>query len=116
MAYEMTGKIKFISETETFASGFSKRFLVIEKDDGKYTNDYGVQAFKENVSKFDGLNVGEEVTVEVFDNTIGKVREYNGKWYSDMPTVVNIERMGDASEVPAEPAPSVDEDDDQIPF
>jgi hypothetical protein len=115
MAYELTGKIKFISETQTFASGFCKRFMVIEKEDGNYTNCYGVEALKENVSKFDGFNIGEEVVVSVFENSLAKVREYNDKWYSDMPTVMKVERMGDASEVP-EPAPKADEPEDDIPF
>ena len=36
MAYELTGKIKLLQETQTFGSGFQKREIVLTVDDGKY--------------------------------------------------------------------------------
>ncbi len=36
MSYELTGKIKLIQDEQTFASGFTKREMVVTVDDGRY--------------------------------------------------------------------------------
>jgi len=107
---EITGTIHEVGNTEEFASGFKKRHLILEVIEGAYTNHYGVQVFKDRVSIFDKLEKGMDVTVEVFDNTVGKVREYNGAWYSDMPTCMKV-HVNDAE---AE-TPHGDQEDD-VPF
>jgi len=104
---DITGKVKFIGEIEIFKSGFQKRLLVVENADGDYTNQYGCEAFKDNVNRFDGLSVGQEVTVTVFDNTVGKCHEYNGRWFADLPTAMKVH-------VETDPAPEADAE--SIPF
>lgn len=113
MAYELTGEIKHISETEVFASGFQKRFLILEAQDGDYKNEYGFQVMKDNVDKYDSLSVGQEVTVHF---NLGRSREYNSKWYADMHTAWKVEAVGSAPA--SEDVPPVDDDglDEEIPF
>ena len=62
--YELTGKIRRIGELQTFASGFTKREIVVEQPGGErgpvpapvvFTND--------DVSLVDGLAVGAEIKV-----------------------------------------------------
>jgi len=48
------------------------------------------------------------VTVTVFDNTVGKCHEYNGRWFADLPTAMKVH-------VETDPAPEAD-DDCGIPF
>ena len=107
---EMTGKVVHVSEIETFESGFSKRFIVLEAEDGKYTNQYGFQVFKDKCSILDGIKEGQEATVKY---NLGTVREYNGKWFSDMHKAWKV----DVVEVPdgASERPAIDQDDD-VPF
>ena len=97
---EIKGNVKFVGETEVFDSGFQKRLLVIESIDGDYTNQYGCEVFKDNVTRFDGLTVGEAVTVTVFDNTVGKCHEWNGRWFGDLPTCMKVHK--EAAQPPAD--------------
>jgi hypothetical protein len=76
---ELTGKVHHIGELQTFASGFSKRVLVIETDE-KYPQTIPVEFAKEKTALLDGLAVGQEVTV--FYNLRGN--EYNGKFYVNL--------------------------------
>ena len=107
---EFTGKVVHVSEEETFDSGFSKRFIVLEAEDGGYTNQYGFQVFKDKCSMLDGIKVGQEATVKY---NLATVREYQGKWFSDMHKAWNVKVV----EVPdgASERPAVDPDDD-VPF
>ena len=111
---EMSGKVVHVGETEVFGSGFQKRILVFEAKDGDYLNQYGCVAMKDNVTKFDGILVGQDVVVEVFDNSVGKVREWQGKWFSDMPTCmkVSVSGTGTPASGPATNSKGEEEDDD----
>lgn len=73
---ELTGKIKLIMETVTYASGFQKREMVVTTGD-EYPQDIKVEFIKDKCSVLDGYSVGDSVTVGI--NIRGN--EYEGKYY-----------------------------------
>jgi len=75
----MTGAVKVVGETEEVGkNNFKKRLMVIEVEDGEYTNCYGFEVLGDKVNLFDGIAEGE--TVEVCYN-LPRVREWSGKWF-----------------------------------
>lgn len=109
------GTIKTVLDLETFDSGFKKRSVILEIVDGKYTNLHGFQFFKERSSLLDGLQAGDVISV---DYNLGTAREYNGRWYAEMPVAWKLEVISRVprTEQPAAasvPPPVADED---IPF
>ncbi|QTN31847.1 DUF3127 domain-containing protein [Akkermansiaceae bacterium] len=78
--YEATGKIKVISDTQTYPSGFSKREFVVTTGDGKYPQDLKFEVVKDKTSLLDSYKEGQDVTVS-FDI---RGNEYNGKYYVNL--------------------------------
>lgn len=113
MSYELTGKIKLIQDEQTFASGFTKREMVVTVDDGRYPQDINLEFVKDKISLLDDLEPGQEVTVS-FDI---RGREYNGRYYNNLQgwKVVSAESGTRDGPPPQddEPPPVGDED---IPF
>lgn len=110
------GKVKEVGETVTFASGFSKRTLVVTTDD-KYPQDIPVDFVKEKGEKLDGLAAGQDV--EVFYNLRGS--EYKGKYYVSLDGW-KLEKVGagqatstGAASTPTPSAPPADDFEDS-PF
>lgn len=118
MAFDLTGKVKLIQEPQTFASGFTKRELIVTVEDGKYPQEISLECLQDKVSLLDGLNVGQEVKVS-FDI---RGREYNGRYFNNL-VAWKIESVGGAAApagddrppIPAEAEAPSDFDDD-IPF
>jgi Domain of unknown function (DUF3127) len=123
--YEATGKIKMISETQNFPSGFSKREFVITTAHDKFPQDLKFEVVKDKCAILDKYKEGQEVQVN-FDI---RGNEYNGKYYVNL-SCWKLESKGgggggneynqEASDV-AEPSPEDlrkenDFDDDDIPF
>lgn len=80
MAYELSGKIKLINDTQTFESGFTKREFVVTVEDGKYSQDIMLECLKDRTALLDELTPGQMVTV-TFDI---RGREYNGRYYNNL--------------------------------
>ncbi|WP_299202415.1 DUF3127 domain-containing protein [uncultured Amphritea sp.] len=80
MAYELSGKVKVIQDTQTFNSGFTKREMVVTVEDGKYPQDISLEFVQDKVSLLDSLDVGQNVTV-TFDI---RGREYNGRYFNNL--------------------------------
>jgi len=78
--YETAGKIKVIYDTQSFASGFSKREFVVTTAADKYPQDLKFEVVKEKCQLLDGYKVGQDVTVN-FDI---RGNEYNGKYYVNL--------------------------------
>jgi hypothetical protein len=78
--YEATGKIKLISDTQTFPSGFSKREFVVTTADSKYPQDLKFEVVKDKCSILDSYKEGQDVVVN-FDV---RGNEYNGKYYVNL--------------------------------
>lgn len=96
--YEATGKLKWIGETQSFASGFTKREFVVTTAHDKYPQDIKFEIVKDKCPTLDQFDIGQDVNVS-FDI---RGNEYNGKYY------VNLAcwkiQAGSASGGSAEPA------------
>ena len=118
MRVEQSGTISHIGETESFASGFCKRLVVIEYQSGNYTNHLAAYVMKDRCALLDDMKIGD-VAALVCDV---KSREYNGKWYTDVNCFA-IDAETPAPMQKAGPAPVADAannddlmDDDPMPF
>lgn len=78
--YEAAGKIKVINETQSFASGFTKREFVITTSHDKYPQDLKFEVVKDKCSLLDSFEAGQDVQVS-FDI---RGNEYNGKYYVNL--------------------------------
>ncbi len=78
--YEAIGKIKLISETQNFPSGFSKREFVVTTANDKYPQDLKFEIVKEKCPLLDSFEAGQEVQVS-FDI---RGNEYNGKYFVNL--------------------------------
>ena len=126
--YEANGKIKLISDTQNFPSGFSKREFVVTTGDGKYPQDLKFEMVKDKCAILDNYKEGSDVKVN-FDI---RGNEYNGKYYVNLSCWKLEGGSGGgggsrsdeySQEPPASSEPSAsdlrkddDFDDDQIPF
>ena len=119
--YEFTGKVKAVGELQTFASGFTKRDLIVEEERvGNWPNVVAFSFKKEKAAMLDGMVSGARVKVgfavdgrEWSDPKTGKVR-----YFSDL-TALSLERLDEAVSVPETPMPDeVDDlgDDGKLPF
>jgi hypothetical protein len=119
--YEAVGIVKVINDTQTFASGFEKREIVITTPDDKYPQDVKFEVVKDKCQVLDGFSIGQEVKV-LFDV---RGNEYNGKYYVNL-AVWRIDALSQASNTAAttatpEPTPTpsaatVAPEEDDIPF
>ena len=131
--YEMQGSVQWIGETQSFASGFTKREFVLTSAHDKYPQDIKFEVVKDKCTVLDQFSVGQDVTVS-FDV---RGNEYNGKYYVNLACWKLQAGSGDgASPAPrraaaggsapaasrsAEPSPAdlrneSDFDDDDVPF
>ena len=77
--YEAVGKIKLISEVQSFPSGFSKREFVVTTGD-KFPQDLKFEVVKDKCAVLDDYKEGQDVQVS-FDI---RGNEYNGKYYVNL--------------------------------
>lgn len=126
--YEASGKIKLISDIQTFPSGFSKREFVVTTADSKYPQDLKFEVVKDKCSMLDSYKEGQDVVVN-FDI---RGNEYNGKYFVNLSCWKLNAAGGDgggsrsneySQESPSGGEPSAadlrkedDFDDDDIPF
>ena len=114
--YEFIGKVRSVGELQTFASGFTKRDLVVEEErDGRWPNVVAFSFKKEKAALLDGMSPGARVKVgfavdgrEWTDPKTGTVR-----YFSDL-TALRLERLDGAVAVPEPAIPDdvlVDSDD-----
>jgi len=117
MSYELTGKIKLIQEQQSFASGFTKREVVVTVEDGNYPQDINLEFLKEKAELLDKLSVDQTVKVS-FDI---RGREYNGRYFNNL-VGWRIEAAEAGNKEDAPPLsddnipPMPDEMEDDIPF
>lgn len=77
--YEASGRIKLISDTQTFPSGFTKREFVVTTND-KYPQDLKFEIVKDKCSLLDSFEAGQDVEV-TFDI---RGNEFNGKYFVNL--------------------------------
>jgi len=122
---KVSGKVHFIDETKTFGqNGFRKRVVVLEQDNGRFTNYIPVEFIQESCDSVDGLKVGDEA--EITFQLSGR------KWQRDAASEVKYFLNAQASSFkvignetpPAEddgapmfdPSKENDFDEDNVPF
>ena len=123
--YEFTGTVKAVGELQTFASGFTKRELVVEEERaGNWPNVVAFAFKKDNTAKLEGIVPGLRVKVgfavdgrEWTDPKTGKVR-----YFSDL-TALRLDQLDETMPVPESAVPDgvpVDgdnfDDDGKLPF
>lgn len=124
--YEITGKVKRIGEPKTFASGFSKRELVIAAEDGDgKKNPLMFQFKKDNAKLLDGVGFGAKVKISfAIDGREWPVPKTNEvKCFCDL-TALKLEVLEKGTTVPppqkkhpTTPPGSIDQiDDGDVPF
>lgn len=74
---EIKGRITAISETQTFASGFSKRQFAVKELIDDYPQEFGMEFTKDKCGILDSYKVGDIVTV----NCNLRGNEHNGRHY-----------------------------------
>lgn len=120
MSYEISGTVKVVFDTQTFASGFSKREFVVTTED-KFPQDVKLECLKEKAAILDGVEPGQRVKVS-FDIT---GREYNGRYFVNLSAwrlepEGGAKKDGAAAESGDEAVPEDTTDysagDDEIPF
>ena len=123
-SFELEGKVKVIYDTQTFASGFSKREFVVEVEDGKFPQMIKFECIKDKASQLDELSVGDPVKVQ-FDI---RGNEYKDRYYVNLNAwkINKLEGATGGGSVPepdGPPAGSNDayfddqpDPDDEIPF
>jgi len=115
MELKLNGKVKLISDLQSWDSGFTKREFVVTTNE-QYPQDVKLEFIKDKTSLLDGLVEGDEV--EVSFNVRGN--EYNGKYYVNLQAWKLNKGSGEASaseEAPSEPDfEPVGDDDDDLPF
>ena len=109
--YETSGKLKWIGEVQSFASGFTKREFVLTTAADKYPQDLKFEIVKDKCALLDPFEVGQDVAVS-FDI---RGNEYNGKYFvnlscwriqgSEGASVAPVRRV-DPGSSPAGPEPS----------
>jgi hypothetical protein len=126
--YETSGKLKWIGETQSFPSGFSKREFVVTTAADKYPQDLKFEVVKDKCSSLDAFELEQDVAVS-FDI---RGNEYNGKYYVNL-ACWKIQGSGSSPAAPerrssapskassAEPTMAdlrndSDFDDDDVPF
>ena len=115
--YELTGTVKVLFDTQTFASGFSKREFVVTTE-GKYPQDIKMSMVKDKIAMLDGIQSGDQVKVN-FDL---RGNEYKERYYVDL-NAWKIERVGATSggsggpgAAPTEAGAVENTFDDDMPF
>ena len=96
MSYDLTGKVKLIQEPQTFASGFTKREVVLTVEDEKYPQEIVLEFLQDKVSLLDSVSEGQEL--KVFFDIRG--REYNGRYFNNL-VGWKIETIGEANAPPS---------------
>jgi len=79
-SFELEGTVHKIFDTQTFASGFSKREFVVEVQDGKFPQMIKFECVKDKTSLLDGVSVGDSVKV-AFDI---RGNEYKERFYVNL--------------------------------
>jgi len=76
---ELSGTLEAKYETKEFASGFKKREFVVNTG-GDYPQAIKLEAHKDNITKLDGINVGDNITCAI--NINGRLWE--GNYYNNI--------------------------------
>ncbi len=125
---ELQGTVKKVFETQTFASGFQKREMILLTQE-QYPQPISIEFLSDKINLLDNLHEGENIKVGInirgreWTNPQGEVKYFNSI------TGWRVEKATDSPSEPvhatpaAQPAaaasnenPFADEEDDDLPF
>ena len=111
---ELVGKIKVVGELETFASGFTKKLLVLMTDD-QYPQNIGIEFMKDKIDLLNNYAVGQDVKVSI--NLGGRewINPQGEAKYFNSVTGWRIEKAEGAPEAFTPPT-ALEEQEDDLPF
>ena len=111
---ELVGKIKVVGELETFASGFTKKLLVVTTDD-QYPQNIGIEFMKDKIDLLNNYAVGQDVKVSI--NLGGRewINPQGEAKYFNSVTGWRIEKAEGAPEAFTPPT-ALEEQEDDLPF
>lgn len=121
-SYEVEGKVKLVTETQVFGSGFEKKQLVVTTEDGKYPQDICIDFPGDKIGLLDEVCAGDEVCVRI--NIRGN--EYKGRYFNTLSgwkiNVLSESEKGSRGAPPPppeeDPGADIPEDDefDDVPY
>lgn len=106
---KVEGKVHVVEETKTYGQkGFRKRLVVLEQDNGRFTNYLPMEFIQDSCDDADQLNVGDEVEVSF---------RLNGrKWQRDPQSEVKYFLSAEATGFTVKgAAPAPEPQDDSMP-
>jgi len=129
---EISGKVKKISEVQTFGTGFQKREVVVTTNE-QYPQNINVEFLKDKTSLLDAINVGDDIKISIningreWINPEGVAKYFNSivGWRIEKvaPTSANSDTNSYSPPTPTETyTPNVQsasnepEEDDDLPF
>lgn len=125
---ELQGTVKKILETQTFASGFQKREMIILTQE-QYPQPISIEFLSDKIGLLDNVSEGENVKIGInirgreWTNPQGEVRYFNSitAWrlekISDASSASEPTSVPQASSAPASNGnPFEEEEDDDLPF
>ncbi len=107
----VTGKVHVIEDTKTFGQkGFRKRLVVLEQDNGRFTNYLPLEFIQEGCDTVDQLSVGTEVEISY--------RLSGRKWQRDPNSEVKYFLSAEATgfQILGAPPAASDAQADDIPY
>lgn len=126
---ELQGTVKRLSETQTFASGFQKREMVLLTQE-QYPQPINIEFLSEKALLLDGVSEGDEVKVGInirgrewtspqgevkyFNSIVGWRLEKTGRGFDNEP--IHAQPNATAPAVDTNSNPFDDEEDDDLPF
>lgn len=121
---EVTGKVKFIGETETFGSGgFRKRQLVVTTEE-QYPQHISIEFVQDKVDLLNGYKLNDNVKVSInlggreWINPQGETKYFNSitGWRIEKAES-NVQKAASVIDAVFEPASNLNEDEqDDLPF
>ena len=121
---ELQGTVKKIGETQTFASGFQKRELVILTEE-QYPQPILIEFLSDKIDLLNNVSEGESVKVGInirgreWTNPQGEVKYFNSITGWRLEKVSGEGPQGNFTEKPKEKPdgnPFLDEGDEELPF
>ncbi|MEQ9406932.1 MAG: DUF3127 domain-containing protein [Fuerstiella sp.] len=108
---KVEGKVHFIDETKTYGQkGFRKRLVVLEQDNGRFTNYIPLEFIQDSCDDADQLSVGTEVEINYRLNG----RKWQRDPQSEVKYFLSAEATGFRILAGGDAAPAAEPDD--IPF
>ena len=121
MASTVSGIVHVVEETKTYGQkGFQKRLVVLEQEDGRFSNFIPVEFTRDNCDSADGMKVGDqvEVTYRLSGRKWQKDEQSEVKYFLSAEAIsFRVLAAGDGASASPAVEDSFDEtSDEEVPF